>query len=270
MKIYKNTATLDGYDDGLTFTSDKSLADIVLMGSKPIVLDEFKNLKGIFRAGIGRDNVPVEEAQRRGISVRFPGDETVDLIFSETARFTCQLILRMLYSNIGTLDPWKKKSRTELTAKKLLVIGCGNIGRRVADNMQLFMQVECFDTMTNSLDELAKMLPEAHCVTLHIPNKPENVNFMDSERLALMMDGAVLVNTARGAIVNEDALLTEIEQGRLRAAFDVYWQEPYRGRLSQYHPDGFYMTPHVASTCNGFLEGCRRELDMLIKELKNA
>ena len=270
MKIFKNTDTLGGYDEGLMFTSDKSEADIVLMGSKPIVLDEFKNIKGIFRAGIGRDNVPVEEAQRRGISVRFPGDETVDLIFSETARFTCQLILRMLYSNIGTLDPWMKESRTELSAKKLLVIGCGNIGRRVADNMKPFMQVECFDTLTNSMDDLTHLLMEAHCVSLHIPNTPDNVDFMDSEKLALMMDGAVLINTARGAIVSEDALLAEIETGRLRAAFDVYWQEPYRGRLSQYHPDRFYMTPHVASTCNGFLEGCRRELDMLMKELKNA
>ncbi len=85
-----------------------------------------------------------------------------------------------------------------------------------------------------------------------------------------MKDGAALINTARGAIVDEKALLKEIESLRLFAAFDVYWQEPYHGKLKGYHPDRFYMTPHVASTCNGFIEGCRKDLDILIKDLSRA
>ena len=65
MLIWKNTSTLDGYDKGLVFTEHKEQAEIALLGSKTIDLDEFPYLKGIFRAGIGKDNVPEEEATKK-------------------------------------------------------------------------------------------------------------------------------------------------------------------------------------------------------------
>ena len=67
MFIWKNTSTLDGYDEGLSFTGDTEQAKIALLGSKPIDLLEFPNLKGIFRAGIGKDNVPEKLAAEKGI-----------------------------------------------------------------------------------------------------------------------------------------------------------------------------------------------------------
>ena len=76
-----------------------------------------------------------------------------------------------------------------------------------------------------------------------------------------------MINTARGTIVDEDALYSEISSGRLRAAFDVFWHEPYVGKLKEFHPDRFYMSPHVASTCRDFIEGCRKGLDNLIIDL---
>ena len=270
MKIWKNTATLDGCDNGLAFTDRKFEAEIALLGSKPISLDEFPNLKGIFRAGIGRDNVPIREAESKGIIVRFPLQETVDIIYEETASFACGLILRMLYGTVGTLDPWEKHDRVQLVDRVLLVIGTGNIGGRVAEKMRCFLNVKTYDVLQNSVSELKDMITLADCITLHIPKSEENNNFMDSEKLSWMQDGAVLVNTARGTIVNEDALYTEIKSGRLRAAFDVYWQEPYQGKLKEFHPEYFYMTPHVASTCNGFLEGCRKSLDSLTREISHA
>ena len=81
-------------------------------------------------------------------------------------------------------------------------------------------------------------------------------------------DNAIIINTARGPIVSELCLLKEIRSNRLKAAFDVFWTEPYEGSLRDYHPDRFLMSPHVASTCQGFLAGCRKDLDVLIKELK--
>ena len=270
MKIWKNTSTLDGYDEGLPFTSIKEEADIVLLGSKPIGLEGFSNLKGIFRVGISRDNVPIEEAETMGIIVRFPSQETIDIVYEETACFTCSLIFRMLYSEIGTLDPWWKGIRVQLNDKVLLVIGMGNIGGRVAKKMKGFLKVDTFDVLQNTTAELKALIESADCITLHIPKNEENNNFMDGEKLSWMKDGSVLINTARGAAVNEDALFKEIESFRLLAAFDVYWQEPYQGKLKKYHPDHFYMTPHVASTCNGFLEGCRKDLDILIEDLFRA
>ena len=69
--------------------------------------------------------------------------------------------------------------------------------------------------------------------------------------------------------MDENALYKELHYGRLRAAFDVYWQEPYTGKLKEFYPNRFYMTPHVASTCKGFLVGCRRSLDDLVIDVQN-
>ena len=269
IKIWKNTNTLDGLVDDLTYTGSKEEADIALLGSKPIQLEEFPRLKGIFRAGVGKDNIPLEEAEQKGIKVAFPSAATIDYIYEETANFTCYLMLSMLYSQVGTLSPWVKFSRVALQNKMVLVIGKGNIGKRVIRKMAAFMRVLSYDIRENSPTELEPLLKDADAVTLHIPNLPENKDFLDAEKLALMKDQAVLINTARGALVSEEALYRELGKGRLYAAFDVFWQEPYEGRLKEFHPERFFMTPHVASTCDAFLKGSAADLRLLIKEIEN-
>jgi len=269
MKIWKNTSTLDGYDEGLIFTVDKLKAEILLLGSKPINLDEFPKAMGIFRAGIGKDNVPVKEAEKKGILVKFPSNETVGLIYEETASFTCSLIFRMNYETPGTLNPWVKFDRIQMRDKTLLVIGKGNIGALVAEKMNPFLKVITYDIKDNPVDDIEGLIPEADFITLHIPSTPENQSFFNKRKLALIKNGAVLINTARGAIVNEQALYDELSEGRIKAAFDVFWQEPYEGKLLEFYPDKFYMTPHVASTCVGFLKGCSYDLRRLIKEITN-
>jgi len=270
LKIWKNTSTLDNFDEGLFFTENKKEAIIALLGSKPIEIIDFPNLKGIFRAGIGKDNVPEDEAEKSGILVRYPSDSTIDIIFDETAIFTCNLIFRMLYNEIGTIEPWFKKDRIQMKNKLLLIIGTGNIGRRVYQYMKPFMKVKTFDILKNTLEEIPDLISEADCISLHIPNTIENYEFIDDEKLSMMKDNSILINTARGALVNEDALYHEISSNRLRAAFDVFWEEPYKGKLKEFHPEKFFITPHVASTCKGFLEGCRYGLDKLIGEISDA
>ena len=179
INIWKNTATLDGYDEGLSFTGDKEQAEIALLGSKPIDLLEFPNLKGIFRAGIGKDNVPEKLAAEKGILVRYPSQETINMIFDETAAFTCSLIFRMLYRYVGTIEPWFKYDRPELSGKTLLVIGTGNIGNRVVKYMQPFMGLMTFDILENDILELPDLIHQADCITLHIPKTGENDAFMD-------------------------------------------------------------------------------------------
>jgi len=267
LKIWKNTNTLDGLVDDLVFTENKYEANVALLGSKPINLDEFPGLRGIFRAGVGQDNVPLEQAQKRGIKVVFPSRDTIRYIYEETADFTCYLILKMVYSQVGTLSPWVKFPRMALKDRQLLLIGLGNIGSRVQEKMKLFMNVLTYDVLENSARDLPNLLSRADAVSLHIPNSPENREFMNAERLALMKDHAVLINTARGALVSEIALEKELENNRLAAAFDVFWQEPYEGRLKRFHPYPFFLTPHVASTCNAFLEGSAMDLRRLLTEI---
>ena len=259
MKIWSNTRTLDGYIDDLQITTNPVESEVALLGSKKIDLEKFPNLKGIFRAGVGKDNVPVREAEERRISVGFPSQSTVEIIYDETASFTCGTIFRMVYRNTGALSPWVKTARRALKDFNLLVIGRGNIGQRVIDLMKPFLNVTFYDKSHNSEDALHELIHQADVITLHIPYTPENNGFIDEEKLSWMKDNAVLINTSRGAIVSEDALYKEIKEGRLTAAFDVFWHEPYKGKLKEFHPERFYMTPHVASTCTAFLEETARD-----------
>ena len=267
IKIWQNTHTLDGFIDDLFITDSKKEAEIALLGGKPIQLSEFPNLKGIFRAGISRDNVPIDEAQKRNIEVAFPSQDTVEIIYEETANFTCYLILRMFYQNLGTLEPWEKFPRGFLGDKKLLVIGTGNIGSRVITKMKGFLKVFSFDVANNSELDFISYLKNIDCVSLHIPNTLENKNFLNSSKLSLLKDSAIVINTARGAVVSEDDLYNELKHNRLYAAFDVFWEEPYKGKLKEFYPDRFYMTPHVASTCTAFLEGAANDLRKLVNKL---
>ena len=116
-------------------------------------------------------------------------------------------------------------------------------------------------------NELKPLVQQADCITIHIPKNDNNVSFIDDEKLSWMKVGASLVNTARGSIVDERSLYNEIKSGRVKAAFDVFWKEPYQGILKEFYPDRFFMTPHVASISIGFLEGCRDDLNKLIEEL---
>jgi phosphoglycerate dehydrogenase-like enzyme len=258
MKIYKATNTLDRYLPELEYTADKSISELILVGGKKFDL-EFPKLQGVFKTGVGTDNLPFEQAQLRGIEIRLPSEETCDTIYEETAAFTCHLLLKGLYANISEWETWKKQDRCMLAKQRLLVLGAGRIGGRVARKMQAFMEVSTFDAATDDESKLPSLMSEADAVTLHIPLTSETRHFMNATRLSWMKAGALLVNTARGPIVEEDALGDELGRGRLRAAFDVFWEEPYSGKLLSFAPNRFMVTPHVASTCREFLEGCAKD-----------
>lgn len=269
MKIWTNTNTLKDFSKNLIFTEDKKEAEIILMGSKSIGINEFPNVRGIFRAGVGRDNVPEVEAESLNIKVCFPSEDTTKIIFEETASFTAHLVLQMLYQDIGNLSEWRKEKRVEISQKTLLILGMGNIGKLVKLKLENILKIETFDVLYNEDDELEGLFSRADCLSIHIPNTAENDSFIDAEKLSWLKDGAKVVNTARGQIFDEVALYQEISRGRIKAAFDVFWVEPYKGILSEFHPSNFLMSPHVASTCQGFLSGCRRDLDNLIKALSD-
>jgi phosphoglycerate dehydrogenase-like enzyme len=253
MKIWSNTKTLDGYLDGVQFVSDKAEAELVLVGGKAIDLMEFPRLRGIFKTGVGRDNVPEEDARMRGIRCGYPSSATAAIIYEETACFACHLVLKSLFAEVGDFAAWSKRDRPALSGREVLVVGTGNIGRRVAEKLRVFMRVSTYDVATNRPEELEPLVRRADCVTLHIPLMNATREFFDAEKLAWMKDEATLVNTARAAVVSEGALYAELAKGRLRAAFDVFWQEPYKGMLMDLAPDCFMVSPHVASTCREFI-----------------
>jgi phosphoglycerate dehydrogenase-like enzyme len=268
MLIWKNTSTLAGFEEGLNFTNQKKVAEIAVLGSKSISLKEFPKLKGIFRAGISTDNVPTREAEDLDIMIRYPSQKTKDIIYEETANFTCSLIFKVFFSETGTVDPWRKQSRTALSQNRLLVIGMGNIGKRVYKKMHPFMEVDSFDIIHNEVMQLEEKMRNAYVISLHIPMSDENSSFIDTQKLSWMQENSVLINTARANLVNEDALYIELISGRLRAAFDVFWTEPYQGKLMHLPENIFLKTPHVASNCVEFRYGCRVDLDKMTEKIK--
>lgn len=268
MKIWANTKTLDGYVPELVFTTNKGEAEIALVGGKAVEIKEFPKLRGIFKTGVGRDNVPFDAAKLRGVVCEFPSASTAAIIYEETANFACHLILKCLYAEIGDFLSWTKLDRSSLSSREVLVVGSGNIGARVAGKMKSFVRVSTFDVVSNQPVELEALMRRADCISLHIPLTEDTRGFFDAKKLAWMKDGAILVNTARAAIVSEEALFDELSRGRLRAAFDVFWQEPYKGRLLQVPADRFLVSPHVASTCREFIAATAIDFRTFLKTLE--
>ena len=267
MKVYLETKTLDGYVDDLDLTTDKTEAEIVLIGSRKFDLKPFVNAKGIFRTGAGKDNIPWDDAKDMNVDVGFPSVDTTDVIFRETANFTCNAILRWCYRSVGELESWTKFNRKALNSYKLLVVGTGNIGTQVCEKMKNFMDVSTFDILKNQTSEFEDLVKKSDIVSLHIPLNDRTRGFFGEVELSYMKNDSLLVNTARGPIVDEEALNKELMANRLSATFDVFWEEPYRGKLKSLHPNPFYMTPHISSTCKEFLEGMNYDFREFIKNL---
>lgn len=268
MYIWKNTKTLDKYLDLDKVVEDKEKASVVLLGSKHFNIKEFPNLKGIFRVGVGNENVPIEEAKALSVKVACLSERTKNVIYEETANFTCSQIFKVAYENVGSIDPWIKHERKGLSEMTLALIGQGNIGSRVKSKMSSFMNVIVYDSLFSNKADLRHILNEADFVSLHIPGTISNNSFIDEEKLSWMKNNSCLINTARGNIVEEKALLEELSSGRLRASFDVFWKEPYNGELSNL--PSFDMSPHIAGYTKSFLEFSFDDFVSFLKEVESA
>lgn len=265
MKVYLLTSTLDNYKNLFAdrITPDRSEAEILVVGGKSFSLGDYPSLKIVYKTGIGLDNLPFDEAEARGVRIIMPSSEVQRHIYEETACFTVYLILQMAYSEVGTVDSWIKAERPALKKKTVLIIGKGKVGSRVGELLRSMMDVTYFDIAENELHELDGKLGVADIVTLHLPLTEDTFTFIDKRRLQLMKDGAALVNTARGAVLDEKAFLDELLKGRLRGAIDVFTKEPYAGPFLSLDPRRLFLTPHVASTNIDFIEGCGYEVDNL-------
>lgn len=220
----------------------------------------------IARYGVGHDNVDKALATRRGQFVTItPG--VLDISVAEHAMTLLTASARRVAQTDAALkqNQWPRSAGNELAGSTLAVIGCGKIGKRVAriaafgyDMRVLGVDVADLDPatmrreygieMASSLDEA---LARADFVSIHLPALPETRHFVDAAFLEKMPDGATIINTARGSLVEENALFNEVSKGRINAALDVYETEPYRPQDPERDlrrlPD-IIMTPHVGSS----------------------
>ena len=196
------------------------------------------------------DNVDLEHARRRGVVVT----NTPDVLTNAVAELTIGLILALLRRicegdrMIRLRDPWRIAPEfmlgESLEGKELLVVGPGRIGKRVA---QLADAHGARASFAARGDDLHALLPDADVVSLHVPLTRETHHLIEETALAFMKPTAILVNTARGQVVDERALVAALRAGSLAgAALDVYEFEPEvsEGLLEL---DNVVLTPHIAS-----------------------
>jgi D-3-phosphoglycerate dehydrogenase len=254
MKIYANTKTLDTY---ISSYVPKEEAEFLILGSRKQDIDEFVNLKGIFRCGVGRDNIPDSS-----VPIGFPSDKTRSILNREVASFTCAMIFKLVYLDLGSIGIWHKIEREALSEQTVLIIGLGQIGQQVVGFLSGHCRIESFDI--DSREPLESMVRRADIITLHLPLTQETCNILNP---SWFKTDVVIVNTARGNLINESALYDFLKENRrARAAFDVFWTEPYTGPLLQL--PNFYASPHVASTCRQFFDSLYSDFLDFVRSIK--
>jgi len=207
-------------------------------------------LRIVANYAVGVNNIDLEAARRRGIVV----SNTPDVLTGATAEIALTLMLSLLRRVtegdrfVRRREPWQFSLEfmlgERLEGKTVLIVGAGRIGRETARLVEAFGAVPVLAGRDADLDAL---LPEADIVSLHVPLTTETRHLIDARRLALMKRSAVLVNTARGPVVDEAALAAALIDGTIAGAgLDVYESEPevHEGLLGL---ENVVLAPHLGS-----------------------
>lgn len=257
-------------------------ADALIVRSATKVTKELlahaKKLRLVARGGVGLDNVDQGACKARGITVvNTPGAST-----NAVAELALGLILAS-FRNVQKAHhqmkqgKWEKKTLAgrEIWGKTLGIIGYGRIGSALAAKAgALGMKVIAYSPPPRREDgnarfvELDGLLAASDVVSLHTGLTGETRDMMNRETISKMKGGAYLINTARGELVDEDALYDACKSGRLAgAALDVYRAEPYKGRLLEL--ENVYFTPHLGASTREAQENIGAELVRILRaELK--
>lgn len=269
-------ALIAGADDAraiLTCPTEKWSREVIAALSERIEI--------IATFSVGYDHIDVAAAKERGIIVT----NTPDVLTEATADIAMLCILaasRRVPEAQAMLREgrWQRWNPTELLGpglqgKNLGIVGMGRIGRALATRARAFGLLLHYHNRSRLAPELEAgavyhetletMLPAVQFLSLNCPATPENARMIDASRLALLPGGAVLVNTARGTLVDDDALIGALESGHLAAAgLDVFMNEPAFDRRYLERPNAFLL-PHIGSstieTRNGMGFRCLDNLD---------
>lgn len=247
------------------------------------VLDRAQQLVGIVRAGVGLDNIDLKEAEKRGVNV----ENTPEASTNAVAELVVGHILS-LYRSIPRADRSLKRGEwikgtlngREIQNKTAGIIGFGRIGRRIAQILSGFgADVQAFDQYitankirSDGVEPVSfkSLIRTSDIVTLHVPFNSETKNLIDSEELRNFKEGAVLINTARGGIVNEDALNQAIGAGELYGAgVDTFLTEP-PGGTDLISNNDVVSTPHIGASTAEAQARIAKLVIQKIEEMKSS
>ena len=229
------------------------------------MIGQAPKLKLIHKCGVGVDKIDLNAAREKGVKVYLTAGINA-IPVSEMALMLMMAVMRhIVYANINLRN--KKWVQTELkgmnqhlTGKTVGIVGMGNIGKNL---VKLLKGFECkilyYDVqrlspeMETTLGIISKpfeeLLRESEVVSLHAPALPETANMINAKTLAMMDRGAILINTARGELVDEAALVEALQKGIIAGAgLDVFAQEPMDPNSPLLNMDNVILSPHVAGT----------------------
>lgn len=219
--------------------------DVVAMvaGLEPVtksIIDRATALEVIVRCGIGVDNVDIRAAEKRGVSVLNTPNGPTRAAAELTLAHILSLLRRIPECDRGVRSGrWQALMGSLLAEQTVGVVGFGRIGKQVVDLLRAFRPrllvydiVETAELSGVEFVSLDKLIRESDVVTLHVPYGSDTRHLIDADRLNAMKPGAVLVNVARGGLVDEEAMLAALRSGKLAgAALDCCEVEPYSGPL---------------------------------------
>ncbi len=255
---------------------------MILCAGMKVFADEMevaKNIEVIGRHGVGLDIVDVDEATRRNIPVVFtpygPTESTAEhalMLMMATARKVVYLDRETRRGNFHIRDHVVGR---ELLNAKLGVVGFGHIGQRLAEmcraafNMKIYVYDPLLDAEdiaakgAEKCDSLLELMEKAEIVSLHIPSIESTQKLVDAEALAALGPEGYLINTSRGPVVDEAALIHALQNNLIAGAgIDVYDPEPPKSDNPLFQLDNVVLTPHLAS----FTEQGRRRMGMMVVE----
>jgi D-3-phosphoglycerate dehydrogenase len=228
-------------------------ADGLLAGVDEIderVFSSAPRLRVVARYGVGLDRVDLEAARRHGVTVTVTPGANANAVAELTIALLFALARPLVQGrDVVESGEWRSLRGIELRGRTLGIVGLGRVGSLVAEKARaLGMRVLACDPYaaagTVSLDELQA---QADFVSLHAPLTDETRGLVDDAFLARLKPGVALVNTARGELVDEAALLAALDAGLLRAALDVLAHEPPSGDDPLLHRDDVLVTPHLGA-----------------------
>jgi D-3-phosphoglycerate dehydrogenase len=236
--------------------------DIVIAGTEQYSIDNLKKskLKAICRVGIGLDNVPLKECKEFGIQVTYTPDAPSQGVAELTLANIINLSRQILHSDISVRQgAWNRYMGYLLSELTIGIIGIGRIGQRVVKLLQPFEPTILAYDINPNLEFSAKynikwvskeeLLKRGDIISLHIPSYPGTKHFINRKAISLMKTGSYLINTSRGAIVDEKALVDAILQKHIGgAALDVFEKEPYEGPLIRM--ENVVLTAHMGASAN--------------------
>jgi glyoxylate reductase len=236
--------------------------EALIVANEPVAPDLFPALRLVANFGVGYDRLGVEALRVRGIAVT----NTPGVLDAATADLTWALILatrrRVVEGDRRVrAGEWRGSwadgfLAEEVAGSTLGIVGLGRIGSAVARRAAGF-DVRVLFTRQHEGTPLDELLASSDIVTIHAPLTPATRGLIDVRRLALLREGACIVNTARGEIVDEVALVAELMSGRIRAGLDVFAHEPHVPEALLSLPN-VVLTPHLGSATRQTREAMTR------------